>query len=86
MTDSNATELSKTYDALLQRAKAERKAESDMYPYRIAGECTSQLREHFGLGYIDMPMGGLQALCDTVAQICGKTYKMDDEGVAFYGR
>lgn len=59
---------------------------TDMYPYRIAGECTAQLRDHFKLGYIVMPMGGLQALCETTAQICGKTCEMTDDGVVFYDR
>ena len=57
----------------------------EQYPYKVMGECTAELRDHFNLGYIESSMGGLQALCVTVAKVCNKGCKFTDDGVEFYG-
>ena len=52
--------------------------------YKTIGTCVAKLRDYFNLGYIVDSMGGLQALCVTVAEICNATVKMTDFGAIFF--
>lgn len=50
---------------------------------RAVDDCVGRLRDHCGMGPIVMPVGPVQALCETVAAIVGERYDVTEEGVEF---
>lgn len=84
-TDLSMSECCDMLRCLLRDTELELLQEENVRLIHIIGECTSQLRGKHKLGYIVMPMGGVQALCETVAEIVGKQYDMTNEGVKFIG-